>query len=138
MKKVFLLCSLLSLVCCVSANSGDKFIDALRNCSAYNDSGAININGINAKTEKQLSGWQGDKCVYKESLNYNGDNIITVCKFSRAQVNEIVSTADSYFIKLRKSGNQTDLSSFESIQNNPITNVMSKYLQDPSVCSMSR
>lgn len=137
MKKVLLLCFLSSIVCCASANTGDKFIDALRNCSSFSDSGTININGIDAKSEKQMLGWQGDKCVYKESLNYNGNNILTVCKFSRTQVNEIVSTADAYFMSLRSSGHQPDLSSLESIQNNPVSNIMSRYLQDSSVCTMS-
>ncbi len=135
MKKLFILLSVLVFCICVKAE-GDAFIDALRNCLPLHDSDIINVNGINAKSVKQISGWQDGKCTYKETVNFGGNNVATVCKFTKPQIHEIVSVADAYALTQKYSQDDIDLTSTDAVKNNPVVNVLSKYLQDPSVCSM--
>ena len=136
MKKVLVLLSM--FIICVSANAeSDRFIEALRNCSALNDSDVITVNGVNAKSHKQISGWQNGKCTYKETINFGGNNVATVCQFTKPQIQEIVSVADAYALTQKYTQEELDLTSTDAVKNNPIVNVLSKYLQDPSVCSMN-
>lgn len=139
MKKAIMILIVLSIcsIVCVSAVSEDKFVEALRNCSPYNDAGNININGVDTTSVKQMQGWRDGRCVYKETLKYSGVDISTVCRFSRSQIDEIVSVADAYYTTLNYTHETPDLSSTDAIKNNPIAQVLSKYLQDPSVCSIT-
>ena len=93
----------------VHANSisEDKFINALRNCSSYS-----------------------------ENLDYAGTKIKLVCNFSKSQIDEIASVADAYYLTLKYSNEQPDFSSTEALQNNPVVRVLSKYLQDTTVCNL--
>ena len=140
MKKFILLLLVLIITCVTttSAQNDDKFVNALRSCSsAYHESDTVNVNGINALSVKSLSGWKNNKCTYKETLKINGQNITTTCNFTKPQIEEIVSVADAYYLTQRYSKNSVDTSSLDAVKNNPLFNVLNKYLQNPSVCSMS-
>jgi len=137
MKKILTSIILVFCLTLIVKASNDMFIEALRNCSNYHDSGTVNVDGMNIVTTKSVSGWNNDKCTYKEKINMNGTDVTIACKFSRPQIKEIVSVADAYFLTQKYSGEQTDTSSLDAVKNNPITNVFNKYLQDPSVCEMS-
>jgi hypothetical protein len=138
MKNIFTLFAVSILICIVAAaNTGDKFIESLRNCSLYNESGSLNIGGIQAHSAKQIIGWQDNKCVYKEIINYSSTNIITVCKFTQPQIRDIILAAESYYSTLNNSENTPNSLSFESVQNNPFAMVMNRYLQDTSICTMN-
>ena len=115
----------------------DAFIDALKNCSGYTSSDTVNVNGISAQSRKQISGWEGDKCAYRETVDFGGNNICISCKFTKSQIQEISTVTDAYYTTLKYTNNQPDLTSKEAIQNNPIAQVLNKYLTDPSVCNMS-
>ena len=137
MKKLLSLFVVTAVVCiAVSADStsDDRFINALRNCSTYNESGTTNSNNMQIQSQKQISGWENNKCRYTESLNLNSTNIKVSCSFTKPQIDEIVSVADAYFLTLKYSKEEPDLSSAEAVQNNPITQVFGKYIQDSSVC----
>ncbi len=136
MKKIFTSIILVFCVTLISSAGDDKFIDSLRNCSKYHDSGTVDVQGISVETTKSISGWNDDKCTYREDIKMNGSNMAIACKFSRPQIKEIVSVSDAYFLTLKYSGEKTDTSSLEAVKNNPITNVFNKYLQDPSVCTI--
>ena len=114
----------------------DKFINALRNCSSYKDSGSVDAEGMTALSKKEITGWNNDKCVYKEAVSLNGTNINIKCNFSKAQIKEITSVADAYYITQQYSQENIDTSSLDAIKNNPLANVFNKYIQDPNVCSI--
>ena len=140
MKKKFLFILSLLIICqaAVLSQSDDKFINALRTCSpAYHQKDKINVDGINAISTKSMSGWQNGKCIYKETVNINGKDITTTCSFSKQQADEIVSVADAYYLTLQYAQEKVDVSSLDAVKNNPVFNVMNKYLQDSSVCAMS-
>lgn len=137
--KKFYIFLLLSSVVCISiayAQTNDAFINALRNCTPYNSSGELTVNGINATSTKRMQGWSNEKCTYKETLSFGGNNVTTVCRFSKPQIQEIVSVADAYFLTQQYSNEELDTSSLDGIQNNPVAKVLGKYLQDPNVCTM--
>ena len=139
MKRNFLI-TLTLLVCAMAVyatGSVDKFIYALRNCSQYRELGTINVEGITAQSSKSISGWQNEKCIYKENLIISGMNTNVTCRFSRPQIKEISSVADAYFLTLKYSNEGVDTSSLEAAKNTPLANVFNKYLQDPQVCTIS-
>lgn len=138
MKKILATIFFISICIAVCAKTqDDKFINALRTCSSYKDSGNINTEGITANSIKEISGWQDNKCIYKEAVNMNGFNINIKCGFSQQQINEIISVADAYYLTLRYSNEQIDTSSLDAVKNNPLANVFNKYVQNPEVCSIS-
>ena len=136
MKKILVFISVLCICLMVKA-SDDVFINALRTCSNFRDSGTVNTEGVSAKTTKQITGWHDGKCTYKENIKMNGLNINMTCHFTKAQIQEITSVADAYYLTLKYSQEQTDLSSPDAAKNNPLANVFNKYLQDQSVCEMN-
>ena len=137
MKKFFIALIVVGICLAVYAkNQDDKFINALRNCSSYRDSGQVNTDGITALSTKEIIGWNDGRCVYRENINLNGANVNIRCNFSKAQLNEITSVADAYFLTLKYSQQSIDTSSIDAIKNNPLANVFNKYIQDPNVCSV--
>ena len=135
MKKFYLVLCL--LIFCLSANAQrDEFVDSLRNCTPYSESGVINVNGIDAKSYKQMTGWQNDKCVYKETVLFGTNKVTTKCGFTRPQIDEITSVADAYYLTLKYTDEEIDTSSVDAVKNNPLVKVLNKYLQDPNVCTM--
>ena len=130
---VFVICICIAVY---AKSQDDKFINALRNCSSYKDSGDISADGINAQAIKTILGWHNDKCVYKEVINLNGTNVNIQCNFSKAQIKEITSVADAYYLTLQYSGENSDVSSLDAVKKNPLANVFNKYIQDPGVCSI--
>ena len=138
MKKFLITLFVICVCLAVYARSqDDKFINALRDCSSYKDSGNVNTEGITAQSTKEITGWNNDKCVYKEAVNLNGANVNIKCSFSKAQIKEITSVADAYYLTLQYSQENIDTSSLDSIKSNPLANVFNKYIQDPNVCSIN-
>lgn len=137
--KKFLITSMVICICIAvyAKSQDDKFINALRNCSSYRESGNVNTDGVTAKSTKMIAGWQDGKCAYREAINLNGVNVNIKCNFSKAQIHEITSVADAYLLTLQYSGDNIDTSSADAIKNNPLANVFNKYIQDPSVCELS-
>ena len=134
--KKFLVILCFIFICHSVQAENDKFIEALRNCYPYHGSAIININGVNTKSNKQMLGWQDNKCTYKETVSFGENKISTVCKFSKPQIEEIVSVADAYYLTLKYTKEDIDLSSTDAVQNNPVVRVLNKYLQDPEVCQI--
>lgn len=136
MKKFFL--GLCLLTCCVVAFANDiDFANALKTCSSFTDSGNVKTDGLDVQTKKQILGWENNKCVYKETLNFAGMNTNVTCKFSQSQIDEIFSVMKAYDVVSKYSNEKVDLSSSQAVQDNPVVQVWNKYLQDNSVCSLS-
>ncbi len=114
-----------------------KFINALKNCSSYSESGTINTEGLNVNSHKQILGWDNDKCVYQEKVNFSGTNSSMVCKFNKSQINELVNVMEAYNTVQMYSPQEIDTSSYEKVKNNPVVKVWGKYLQDSSVCTLT-
>ena len=128
---------ILMCICTTYAQNRDLFINALRNCTPYNASGDVTVNGTTVTSTKQMQGWNDGKCTYKETLSFSGQKITTVCRFSKEQIHEIVSVADAFDLTQKYTEEDVDTSSSDAAKNNPVVKVMGKYLQDPDVCTIS-
>ena len=119
-----------------AANTNDKFINALRNCTPYAGSGTVPLQSMNIKSTNRIIGWNNGKCVYRETMSINGNNIRINCRFTKSQIHNITSTADAYLKTLPKNISLDSLP-IEFMQNNPVSTVFNEYIQDPSTCSIS-
>ncbi len=137
MKKICIILAIVISSGILFVNANEKSItDALKTCSPYTESGTVKTEGMVVKSTKNIVGWQGDKCVYKENLNFSGINATTSCKLTKSQINEIVSITNAYALVQQTTGEDVDTSSLDAVQNNPVVKVWSKYLQDGSTCTV--
>ncbi len=135
-KSIILLLALVATTLFVVAEDS-RFTSSLRNCTSFTESGTVNTEGMNVQSTKQIMGWESDKCVYKETVNFNGLNVTTTCKLSRPQIEELTSVMDAYALVQEYSNESVNTSKLSEVQNNPVVKAWNKYLQDSSVCTMT-
>lgn len=138
MKKYFIFAFVLLVTTLVVLADDMRFANALRNCSSsYSESGTVQTDGMNVTSSKKILGWQGDKCVYQEKVNFAGIDSCITCKLSKSQVAELVNVMQAYAVVQQYSKEKVDISNFSEAQNNPVVKAWNKYLQDSSVCTIS-
>lgn len=138
MKKYFIFAFVLLVTTLVVLADDMRFANALRNCSSsYLESGTVQTDGMNVTSSKKILGWQGDKCVYQEKVNFAGIDSCITCKLSKSQIAELVNVMQAYAVVQQYSKGKTDTSNFSEAQNNPVVKAWNKYLQDSSVCTIS-
>ena len=137
MKKYFIFALTIILTTLIVLADDAKFAYALKNCSSYSESGSVQTDGINVTSSKKILGWQGDKCVYQENLNFSGVDSCVTCKLSKTQIDEFVNVMQSYAVVQQYSKSKVDTSNLSAVQDNPVVKAWSKYLQDSSVCTIS-
>lgn len=137
MKKYFIFALTIVLTSLIVLADDAKFAYALKNCSSYSESGTVQTEGMNVSSNKKILGWQGDKCVYQEKINFAGIDSCITCKLSKAQINELVNVMQAYSVVQRYSNTPVDTSSISAVQDNPVVKAWNKYLQDSSVCTVS-
>ena len=137
MKKYFIFALTVILTTLIVLADDAKFSYALKNCSSYSESGSVQTDGINVTSSKKILGWQGDKCVYQEKLNFSGVGSCVTCKLSKTQIDELVNVMQSYAVVQQYSKSKVDTSNLSAVQDNPVVKAWSKYLQDSSVCTIS-
>ena len=137
MKKYFIFALTIILTTLIVLADDAKFAYALKNCSSYSESGSVQTDGINVTSSKKILGWQGDKCVYQEKLNFSGVDSCVTCKLSNTQIDELVNVMQSYAVVQQYSKSKVDTSNLSAVQDNPVVKAWSKYLQDSSVCTIS-
>lgn len=135
--KKFILLAILSAVTALVAFADSEFITAFKTCSPFTDSGAVDTEGMHVESTKKIIGWEDNKCSYRETVNFSGINSTTACKFTKPQIDEIVSVMQAYEIVQKYTKESIDTSNLAATQNNPVVKVWQKYLQDPSVCTIS-
>ena len=136
MKKYFVICFVV-LLSVITATAKDDFASSLKSCSPFSDSGVVETEGMKVKSVKQILGWEGDRCVYKEKVNFAGMDVTTTCKFTKPQITELTSVMNAYSLVQKYSGDSVDTSSLSAVQNNPVVKVWNKFMQDSSTCSVN-
>ena len=136
MKRYLLVAAILTVTVLTSVAKADDFAQSLKNCSSYSESGVVETDGLKVKSHKSVLGWQGDRCVYKENINFGDVNTTVTCKFNKNQITELISVMNAYSIIQQYSDDKPDISSVSKVQNNPVIKVWNKYLQDPSTCTI--
>ena len=138
MKKYFIFAFVLLVTTLVVLADDMRFANALRKCSSsYSESGTVQTDGMNVTSSKKILGWQGDKCVYQEIVNFAGIDSCITCKLSKSQVAELVNVMQAYAVVQQYSKEKVNTSNFSEAQNNPVVKAWNKYLQDSSVCTIS-
>ncbi len=137
MKKYFIITVVLILTTLIVLADDTKFINALKNCSSYAESGTVNTEGMNVTSNKKIVGWDGDRCVYKEKVLFSGIESTVTCKLSKPQIDELTSVMQAYSLVQQYSNEDVDTSSLSAVQNNPVIKVWNKFLQDSSTCTMT-
>lgn len=137
MKKILLFVASIAITSlCVYADHDESFFNALSTCSSYTSNGTVDTQGVSADYKSQIIGWQNDRCLYKETVQFSGIDSCVTCNFTQNQINELVKVMKAYQTVQAYSGEEPDISDLESVKNNPVVKVWNKYLQDPSTCSM--
>ena len=67
----------------------ERFIRKFQNCEPYIENSAFNKNGTVYRDKKQIEGWYGDYCAYKQVTKFAGITLYTTCAFSKSQVNDL-------------------------------------------------
>lgn len=138
MKKYFILTIFIIICTTLIALADDvRFINALKSCSSYSESGVVNTEGLNVTSNKKILGWDGDKCVYQENVNFSGIDSCITCRLSKSQIKELTSVMEAYNLVQHYAKDNIDTSSISGVQNNPVVKAWNKYLQDSSVCTVS-
>lgn len=135
MKKYFIIPLLLVITTLIVLADDAKFTNALKNCSSYSESGKVNTEGLDVTSTKKILGWEGDRCVYQENVQFSGINSSVTCKFTQPQINELVSVMQAYALVQSYSAEKVDTSSISAVQDNPVVKAWNKYLQNSAVCS---
>ena len=126
MKKYFIFALTIILTTLIVLADDAKFAYALKNCSSYSESGSVQTDGINVTSSKKILGWQGDKCVYQEKLNFSGVDSCVTCKLSKTQIDELVNVMQSYAVVQQYSKSKVDTSNLSAVQDNPVVKAWSK------------
>lgn len=100
----------------------DKFIKKFKNCEPYMEPANFNLFGTVFRDFKQIQGWNGKYCGYRQvSGNANG-RLTVICNFSEENVNTL------YNALLLKSGRNTERSQTEIIWD--------KHIFNPDICKI--
>ncbi len=115
-----------------------KFVNALKTCSSsYSESGNFTTEGMNVTSQKRILGWEGDRCVYQETVKFSEINSCITCKLTKSQISELASVMQAYELVQKYSKEEVDTSKLSAVENNPVVKVWNKYLQDSSVCTIT-
>ena len=116
---------------------GNKFTEALKTCSSFSSNDEISMLQTTVNSSKRISGWVDGKCVYHEDVSFMGIESNVVCKFTQAQIKELAAVIEAYEFLDGYSGETPDFSTLDTAQNNPVSRVWGKYMQDPQVCTIT-
>lgn len=134
----FLVLNLIFACTCllVKAEHDERFFNALSNCTPYVSNGSIEVSNVIADYKSQIWGWENDRCVYKENVRFSNIDSCLTCKFSRADISEIMGVMKQYKITQSYSGDEVDIMNVEELKNTPVAKVWNRYLHDPTVCQL--
>ena len=138
MKKILIL-GLSSIIptLAVMADHDARFFNALKTCSPYVSNGVVDTQGVTTDYKSEIVGWSNDKCVYKESVKFSGVDSCVTCRFSKAQLDELLKVMQAYQTVQAYSPDDVDITNIEELEKNPVVNIWNKYIQDSSICTMS-
>ena len=134
MKKLLVFILLVSISSPAFADHDEKFFNALKTCSPYVSNGALDLKNISADYNSKILGWQEDKCIYIERVNFSGLQGCLTCEFTQNQIDEISEIMQASKIIQNHTDEEIDISDNESLKHHPMTKMWNKYMNDPSIC----
>ena len=137
--KLRVIFSVMAIFCIVRAGTGiandaTSFTENFKDCKEYYSLQTIELQNLKITTAREIHGWQGGKCAYKETVS-TGENKYSVnCLFSPEQISNLVNTMESF--ENSDESKNLDLNDFEQVQNSSVAGNWSSYLQNPEICSV--
>lgn len=93
MKKILLLILIIfaANVCYSYSLNGftTKFAEKFKTCSPYSEEVSFNANGAVYHDKKQIDGWFGDFCGYKQTIKTSNMTLYVCCAFTKSQVDTL-------------------------------------------------
>lgn len=127
MKKVLILILILLIapVCYSYSLNGfsEQFARKFKNCEPFNEEISFNANGTVYHDKKQIMGWFGDFCGYRQTVRTSGATLYAACAFTKQQVNIL---HNALLIQPKSLGG-----------NNPTQDIWDKYVLNPQNCKLS-
>ncbi len=115
-----------------------EFMNAFKNCSEFKSVDEIEVDGVTSKVTKNIVGWDGYTCKYREIVEFKELNFKSTvnCSFSGEQVHEIYTVMEKEALDAAKNPKKYENMTLEEAQNSPVLKVWNKYLGDSSVCKI--
>ncbi len=136
-KTIVLSVILILFAICNTAFAQDEimsFAQCLRECKGYFGSETIDLSSIKMTTTKQILGFNGGKCTYKEHIKTKDASYTVNCTFTKAQINELADEIDKF--ESNPDNQNIDVNDMEQVQNASVSQAWSKYLMDGNVCTL--
>ena len=128
MKKIslfllFIIISATSGYCDANIDTSGTFLSKLSTCSEYYSE----TRGLKLFVKTEISGWDNDKCQYRNEAYYHGSTHTVACRFSKDQINQLLEAVNKDVALQKKEGKQSNLENFRLLWR--------KYLNDANTCS---
>lgn len=100
-----------------------KFTQKFKNCDVYAEPYTFNMYGTVFHDYKQIQGWNGNICGYKQITGTSDGQLTVTCNFNKSAVNELYN---ALLLKPDKYG-----------KDNPTETIWNKYIHNPSFCKFT-
>ena len=101
-----------------------KFVKKFKNCDVYSEPFTFNMYGTVFHDYKQIMGWNGNYCGYKQITSTANGQLIVTCNFNKTIVNNLYN---ALLLKPDKFG-----------KDNPTEKIWQKYMHNPEICKFER
>lgn len=101
-----------------------KFVKKFKNCEVYAEPFTFNMYGTVFHDFKQIQGWNGNICGYKQVTGTANGQLTVTCNFSRSHVNALYN---ALLLKPEKYGHD-----------NPTEKIWQQHMHNPNICKFER
>ncbi len=115
-----------NIVCAAPQANGfsGKFIKKFKTCEVYSEPFTFNMYGTVFHDYKQIMGWNGNYCGYKQITGTANGQLVVTCNFSRENVKTLYN---ALLLKPDKYGKE-----------NPTEKIWRQYMHNPQICKFVR
>ncbi len=115
-----------NIVCAAPQANGfsGKFIKKFKTCEVYSEPFTFNMYGTVFHDYKQIMGWNGNYCGYKQITGTANGQLVVTCNFSRENVKTLYN---ALLLKPDKYGKE-----------NPTEKIWRQYMHNPEICKFVR
>ena len=115
-----------NIVCAAPQANGfsGKFIKKFKTCEVYPEPFTFNMYGTVFHDYKQIMGWNGNYCGYKQITGTANGQLVVTCNFSRENVKTLYN---ALLLKPDKYGKE-----------NPTEKIWRQYMHNPEICKFVR
>ncbi len=130
MKKAAIILLASTILAGLAANSSNyfskNFLNRLSTCSYYSET----VGARDYTSKSEISGWDNDKCVYKNEIHQANMTYTLECRFSREQIEKLVNTVSA------ESNTQYVFkdNSIKLKNSDTLAKIWNSYLHDKTIC----